>query len=239
MQLKLIYPFLSIFLLIVDASSGLIAQQVQTVSAMKPVMMGQDLSNHLYWDTLTKENLYAIAPLGRIEGEVTVLNGEFYVSRADAQGQEGVANSSKIHSPFAIFAYVNNWKAVEWKGTITSEEQLQQVIEQVAKENGVDTEQAFPFRVITGFKQMNYHIISKPADEQTHNHELHNLAKKLFVARNVQGELLGFFSKTHEGVFTHRGHWIHTHFVSENKQQMGHVEDFRTKGKVIILMPVY
>jgi acetolactate decarboxylase len=215
------------------------SQQVQTVSAMKPVMMGQDLSNHLYWDTLNKENLYAIAPLGRIEGEVTVLNGAFYVSRVNAQGQEGVTNSSEIHSPFAVFAYVRNWKAIEWKGAITSEEHLQQVIEQVAKENGVDTEQAFPFRVITGFKQMNYHIISKPADEESHNHELHNKAKKHFVARKVQGELLGFFSKTHEGVFTHRGHWIHTHFVSESKQQTGHVEDFRTKGKVIILLPAH
>lgn len=215
------------------------SQQVQTVSAMKPVMMGRDLSNHLYWDTLTKENLYAIAPLGRIEGEVTVLNGEFYVSRVDAQGQEGVTHSSKIHSPFAVFAYVNNWKAVEWKGTITSEEHLQQVIQQVAKENGIDTEQAFPFRVLTRFKQMKYHIISKPAEEETHNHELHNLAKKHYVAQNVQGELLGFFSKTHEGVFTHRGHWIHTHFVSESRLHSGHVEDFRTKGKVIILLPVY
>ena len=215
------------------------SQHVQTVSAMKPVMMGQDLSNHLYWDTLQKENLYAIAPLGRIEGEVTVRNGEFYVSRVDAHGQEVVTHSSEIHSPFAVFAYVRNWKAVEWKGAVTSEEHLQQVVEQIAKENGVDTEQAFPFRVLTGFKQMKYHIISKPTDEETHNHELHNLAKKHFVARKVKGELLGFFSKTHEGVFTHRGHWIHTHFVSESKQQTGHVEDFRTKGKVIILLPVY
>jgi acetolactate decarboxylase len=215
------------------------AQYVQTVSAMKPVMMGQDLSNHLYWDTLNKENLYAIAPLGRIEGEVTVLNGEFYVSSVNAQGQEEVTNSSEIHSPFAVFAYVCNWKAVEWKGTITSEEHLQQVIEQEARENGIDTERAFPFRVLTGFKQMNYHIISKPADEETHNHELHNKAKKHFDARKIQGELLGFFSKHHEGVFTHRGHWIHTHFVSESKQQTGHVEGFRTKGKVIILLPVY
>ena len=205
---------------------------------MKPVMMGQDLSNHLYWDTLQKEQLYAIAPLGRIEGEVTVMSGEFFVSQVNANGLEEVSSSSSIHSPFAVYAYVRNWKAIEWKGTITSEEQLQQVIEQVAKEHGLDTEEAFPFRVIAEFKQINYHIISKPADEETHNHELHNKAKKQFVTKDVRGELLGFFSKHHEGVFTHRRHWIHTHFVAENKQQTGHVESFRTKWKVVIFLPM-
>jgi len=214
-----------------------VVPEVKAVSAMKKVMMGQDLSPHVYWDTLPKTHLYAVAPLGRIEGEITVIDGTMYVSTVDENNRVTLSNNWNIKSPFVVYANISEWVSFDIDVNLNNEDDLQQLIEQVARKNGYDLNQAFAFRVLADFQKVNYHIISKPLDELEHNHELHNKAKKHFHLENVQGELLGFYSQHHEGVFTHKGHFIHTHFLDDLKQNMGHVESIVVHGKVKILLP--
>jgi len=211
--------------------------EVKTVSAMKKVMMGYDLSVNISWDTLPKQNLFAIAPLGRIQGEVTVIDGVMYSSIVDANNKVVISQDWNIQSPFAVYAQVSAWDTFTFKVKIKNEEELQTVIEKLATKNGYDLNKAFPFRVIGEFSNIDYHIISKPLEEKEHNHELHNKAKKHFKLSKVKGELLGFYSKHHEGVFTHKGDYIHTHFIDDKREHMGHIENLKTKKTIIILLP--
>ena len=58
-----------------------------------------------------------------------------------------------------------------------------------------------------------------------------------FDLQNVNGELLGFYSQQHEGVFTHKNKFIHVHFVNENNA--GHLDDLITKAQQVeVLLPV-
>jgi acetolactate decarboxylase len=111
-------------------------------------------------------------------------------------------------------------------------------LKKIAKENGIDITKAFPFRIIGNFERVDFHIISKPKKEKVHNHELHDKAKKRFSLTNTSGELLGFYSQNHIGVFTHKGHFIHTHFIDNQKKNMGHLDDIKITQKITVLLPI-
>ncbi len=233
---KIGLPFILILTLLACNENN-IMPKVQTISAMKKVMMGQDLSAHVLWDTLPKKHLFAVAPLGRIQGEITVIDGKMYSSIVDTSNQEVIGHNWNIESPFAVYANVAEWTTFEKAVKISNENELQTLIEKVATDYGYSLESAFPFRVLGEFASIDYHIISKPTYEEDHNHELHNKAKKHFHLENVSGELLGFYSQNHEGVFTHKGHFIHTHFIDKEFQSMGHLENLSVSNKIKILLP--
>jgi acetolactate decarboxylase len=216
-----------------EENSQLSATELHTISAMKKVMMGEDLSAHLKWDTLSKEHLYAVCPLGRIEGEVTVINGEMFTSKVVENNQIEIQHNWNIYSPFAVYAYVKEWEEIETNATFSNDDELQNFIEEIAKKTGRDVSKPFVFRITGNFDAIDYHIISKPLSETTHNHELHDQAKKHFSLQNISGQLLGFYSQHHEGVFTHRGHYIHTHFLDDKKTNMGHLENAKINNKTI------
>jgi hypothetical protein len=43
-------------------------------------------------------------------------------------------------------------------------------------------------------------------------------------------ELVGFFSKKHQGIFLHHGASLHLHMVSADGDVSGHVDDFQVSG---------
>lgn len=216
---------------------ALSAQEVVAVSAMKKVMMGEDLSAHIAWDTIPRQHLFAVSPLGRIEGEVTIVDGDILTSRVNAEGQVEIARQWGVKSPFAVYASVPSWNTFETEAQLTSELELQQLIEAIASREGYDLSQPLPFQVEGVFDAVGYHIISKPADEAEHNHDLHYKAKKMFYLQEVSGKLIGFYSRNHEGVFTHKGQFIHTHFVDDLRTHMGHLDEITIVKKIKLYLP--
>lgn len=210
--------------------------EVKSISAMKPVMMGQDLSAHVQLDTLTNlPHLYAVSPLNRLQGEVTIVDGKIFTSTVDKKGTIQTDSKFEGTAPFMVYAEVEDWIPYSVKSTISSEKDLHELIEKIAHENGYDTEQAFPFMIKGIFDTVNFHIISKPIKEKKHNHELHNKAKKHYTETSISGSLIGFFSKHHEGVFTHKGSFTHVHFLDENESMTGHLENVSLKDREFIV----
>lgn len=231
--MKSLFSFILILLLVLKANAQL---DVRAVSAMKPVMMGQDLSAHVKLDTLTKmPHLFAVCPLNRLQGEVTIINGKIFKSTVDNNGKIRTDNTFEGTAPFMVYTQVEDWVSFPVKSAISSEEELQDLIEKIAKENGYNTQLAFPFMIKGLFDTVNFHIISKPLKEKKHNHELHSKAKKHYTESNIQGSLLGFFSKHHEGVFTHKGSFTHVHFLDEKESMTGHLEDILIKEREIVI----
>lgn len=231
--MKTLFQFLLILLLAVKANAQF---DVRAISAMKPVMMGQDLSAHVQLDTLSKmPHLFAVCPLNRLQGEVTIIDGKIFKSTVDKKGNIHTDNSFEGTAPFMVYSKVEEWISFPVKSSISSEKELQDLIEKLAKENGYDTELAFPFMVKGIFDTVDFHIISKPLKEKKHNHELHSKAKKHFSESNIEGSLLGFFSKHHEGVFTHKGSFTHIHFLDSKESMTGHLEHVSLKEREITI----
>lgn len=210
------------------------ATEIQTVSAMRKVMMGEDLSAHILWDTIARKNLYAVCPLGRIEGEITIVDGKMYAARVNANNTVDLADKWDVRSPFAVYAYVREWEEIKTEAHFSNDKELQEFIEKVAKSNGKDLTQPFVFRIVGDFETIKYHIISKPEAEMEHDHEAHDRAKRHFTLQRIEGEVVGFYSQSHEGIFTHRGNYIHAHFVDAGKTTTGHLEQAIISGSIRI-----
>ena len=214
------------------------AYQLKAVSAMKKVMMGTDFSAHIKWDTLPKANLFALAPMNRLQGEVTIIDGKMHASQVDKDRQVTLRHDYNVKSPFAVYTHVNHWESYETKLSTNKVSDIQKFIEKIAKDKGYDLDKPFPFRIKGDFDQLKYHIISMPKGQKKHNHQLHQQAKEFFDLQNEKGELLGFYSRQHQGIFTHKGQLIHVHFVDDEEKNAGHLDGLSTEDTTVeVLVP--
>lgn len=213
------------------------AQQVHTAGAARNVMMGTDLSNQVQLDTLlAKPHLYALGPFDDLQGELTVFDGVAYLSAAPAAGvQTSVAPTAR--APFLAYAYVPNWEAYVLDRSISGLKDLEALVDSLGQAHGYGADEAFPFRLSGTWASADYHIIMRDRSEEAHSHEAHNEAKVKFSERAVPADLVGFFSRHHEGVFTHRGQYIHVHLLKSDRSVTAHLDGLRSDGPFTLYLP--
>lgn len=213
-------------------------QLVQTAGTARNVMMGTDLSSNVWLDSLaSKPHLVALGPVEDLRGEITALNGEVWTSTLRG-GEVVVESHPDIRAPFLVYAYVPKWKSYTASAQFQHLSDLESFIDSLGHTHGFGNDEAFPFRIIANWKQVDYHIIMRDVNEKEHSHESHHKAKQKYTTNHSRGELVGFFSRHHEGVFTHRGQYIHVHFLPANRQTTGHLDGVEHIGTVEVLLPV-
>ena len=42
---------------------------------------------------------------------------------------------------------------------------------------------------------------------------------------NEEAEIIGFFSKEHQGIFTHHDSFLHVHLITKDETKMGHLDE--------------
>ena len=59
-----------------------------------------------------------------------------------------------------------------------------------------------------------------------------------YVLENRKVEIVGFFSKEHQGVFTHHDSFVHLHLITQDRRQMGHLDEMLLgKGDKRLFLP--
>jgi len=214
------------------------AQKVHTSGEARNVMMGIDLSPTIQIDSLTsKPNLYALGPVENLQGEITVFNGAVHTSSI-ANGKIVSRLQNNVRAPFLAYAYVSNWQLYELTVQITNQKSVEQLVDSIGKIHGYTDSDAFPFLLESTWQHLDFHIIMRDTTEEKHSHESHNKAKVKFNRKETDATLLGFYSRHHEGVFTHRGQYVHIHYLREDKNETGHLDDVQHVGSIKLFLPV-
>ena len=117
---------------------------------------------------------------------------------------------------------------------IDNHAQLENQIEALATKAGIDTSKPFPFKLEGRLDSLDYHILVPKKHQQAQ--ASHNEGAKKISAKNADVEIIGFFSKNHEGVFTHKGSFAHLHVV-ERHGYSGHVDEIGASASVRVLFP--
>jgi acetolactate decarboxylase len=214
------------------------AQEVQHRGTARNVMMGINLRAHVSLDTLLqKPGFWGIGPVDSLQGEITVMNSTVFISAVKEDGQIETYHNNEIKAPFLVYSYVSDWESNAILVNINSLKDLELELTRYAQLFNLNAEKPFPFRIKAQAKKLEYHIIMKDWSITEHNHDIHKASKRIYAMEDTPVELLGFYSRMHEGVFTHKGDFIHVHFVQEDQKISGHVDHIELKGKITLALP--
>ncbi len=195
--------------------------------ALMSIMHKGDLRTNIQFDTLATKDLYALGALDSLRGELTIDNGTIYMSRVSA-GSIEVGDDLSSGAVLYVSAKVSDWLSFSAVGN------LEASLERLALNANI--EGPFPFKLVGSFKKLDYHIINyNAATTDIANHKEGALKGSL---SGKEVTIIGFYSKSHQGIFTHHGSTVHMHVISENGGIMGHVDNIELgENHVEVLLP--
>jgi acetolactate decarboxylase len=204
---------------------------------MMTVHRDGDASPRMDLDALApKTASFAIGPLSGLRGEITVVDGEVYITRI-VDGKEHVEQIWDHQAPFLVYGRVEEWKEVEMPKHITEISQLEQWLSKAARAHGIDSEDPFPFKLTVSDSKIDYHVIANEAQGYMTTVP-HRELMRFFELENQPATLIGVYSTKHAGIFTHHGSSTHIHMVSHDKRHSGHVDSLELGIGTRLFLPV-
>ncbi len=209
---------------------------VEVYGKLMEIMQQNQLQARIDLNDITiDQNTFGLGALEGLAGEVLIYNGKSYISKATL-GLVSLEESTDYGAALLVKTEVNGWNEVQVSKEINSFKNLESFIEAKAKESGFDINRVIPFRMIGGVKKLDWHVINA-AEATAQNHQAYKEAGFTGQIENQEVEILGFYSRNHEGVFTHHGSYVHLHFLNQDTQAMGHVDDLIISAEMKLYLP--
>ena len=181
------------------------------------------------------ESLYAIGPLERGRGEVSIYDSVPLISQV-RDSQTNVSVDFNHSAAFLVYAIVKNWRRVTLRKPVDGEHQLGEQLLPFAVESGIDVDQPFPFLIHCHITQATFHVLSNQS-EGVYSPEAHEKAKVRFPIAGQSVEIIGFYSRRHRGVFTPRDSDFHMHVRTLDNHLSGHLETFSSGPGMMLYLP--
>jgi hypothetical protein len=195
-----------------------------------------DISGHIVLASISDlQNLYAVGPAERLQGEVSIFDSVPSISRI-IDGTLKIETNFNLNACFLVYAQVSAWHRVTIPTAIVDEATLESYIVKVASELGVNVSQPFPFLINATPERATFHVLDK-RDGLTHNPELHEKAKVRFLLQREPVEVIGFYSNRHRGIFTPGNANIHMHVRSADGRMAGHLEKIQLERGATLAVP--
>jgi acetolactate decarboxylase len=192
-------------------------------------------------------SLQALGPCERLDGEITVLNGDPYVSRVRGDGYV-VEHGFDHGAIFIVWTRQAKWQDVAVPPSVRTYAELQFFIRGEAERHGIDASQAFPFLMRGVPAELKWHINVDRTDGKPITRELFQKSKQSYVVEGEAVDIVGFYSERHAGIFISDyapaldaaggdKNFIHIHFVSRTGAATGHIDDLRLDGGMTLRLP--
>lgn len=223
--------FLFILFCIIFFGQFINAQNMPTVftkGAMKDMGTSYDLK--VWLDTLpNKSHLFAMGPYDKMKGEITVVDGKPFHASAFVEGKAVVSQSWDVRAPFFVYSTVKEWEEFNLDVSLNSVQEIQEQVAAIAKKNGYDLKEPFAFRISGEIDQMTLHIVT-PRSPKIKGYRP-DIKSQKFSLQKANGEIIGFYSEKHQGIFTGSKSFVHVHFLKEDQTMMGHLDEITTGDK--------
>ncbi len=207
--------------------------------ALKNMMHKGDLSKKVTLNELKdRSHLYALGAVENLEGEVLILDGVAHISYVDSNDSSKIMmidNSFEKNACLLVSASVKEWETINIPNSIVTYKDFEIFIEETASENGINTNEPFPFMIEGIAKSFDWHIIDWPEGDAEHSHEKHIHSGLYGTLENQAVEMLGFYSDKHHAIFTHHTTNMHVHVKSD--KAIGHADDFTLGENMILKLP--
>ena len=182
------------------------------------------------------ENFYALGAFEDLKGEILIMGPETYSVRA-TDGEIAFIDPYTEKANLLVTATVPEWREVVLDAGTGSMDELQHSIENIAREEGLNLDEPFPFIIEGSFKELKWHIIDWPKDDPVHTHQKHRTSGPHGTIHDQPVKILGFWSDAHHGIFTHHSTNMHLHFVTQDGEVAGHVDGLNDWNELRIFIP--
>jgi len=212
--------------------------QLEVFGALRAMMREGKTSEVINLDSITpNENLYAIGAIAGLRGEITIIAGTAYLSYPESLSdvRTDTTSSPNEGATLLVAAEIDDWRPVETPTNIVFED-LDEQIADLAVSAGIDPEKPFAFLMRGLFRDIQWHVIDggQLEDGGGGSHEDHLSAGVKMEQSELQGTLIGFYSRHHQGIFTHMGSNTHIHGAFEMPLPTGHVDAVVIPGGTVI-----
>ena len=203
---------------------------VKSVSAMKNVMWKGELNAKIKIDTLNKNGLYAVGPLEGLRGEISIFDGQVYVSTIDENKQIHVEKQSDVGAPFFVYANAKKFKEVKLPENVNNLTLLNEFLSK-----NYDSDNAYVFKLKGKIESGKIHVQNLPPNTEVSSPKEAHQGQVDFEIGETAVDMIGFYSNSAQGIYTHHDTNIHVHLITEDKTVMGHCDAVSFNPKSIKL----
>jgi len=197
---------------------------VHYYGALKNFMHKNDLSAQVdLKDFADSSHVYGLGALADLKGEVLIWDGEPYISH-EKEGAVKIDSSFDYEAGLFVYSRVSDWQTTSIPNHISDYEALEGFIAKTAAEQGIDTTAPFPFLITGTCKTLDWHVINWPTGDSEHTHQKHKTSGPHGQITNESIDILGFYSDSHQAIFTHHTTNMHLHFKTLDHTLAGHVD---------------
>jgi acetolactate decarboxylase len=189
---------------------------------------------------LPASGVWAVGPTEGLRGELTVHDGSAFVATI-AHRQVRVVEDRSASAPFLVWAEVPRWKTLPLPAGLADARALEAQLRALAPSHGLDPDGPFPFLLTGTAEEITWHVLEGPG-RGPHGHGGghgggHGQGKEARVLQGAAMTLVGFYSRRHEDVFTHRGEYSHLHFITDDRRLSGHVDALVPGPGLVLSLP--
>jgi acetolactate decarboxylase len=188
---------------------------------------------------VARKGVYAVGALEDLEGEVTIADGELWITEGDTDAPVTSRPSETDARATLLFAAeVAEWHRVELTEAVEPDD-LDAFLAAQARALGLDTARPFPFVVEGGLRDLRLHVIAGecPMRARMTGEELTSPPFELETA-SAQGRLVGIYAEDAAGVVSHGGSSHHAHVLLEEEGPLtGHVESVALAAGSVLALP--
>jgi acetolactate decarboxylase len=220
------YILLLTFTFLILNNFGLIAQKrtngVEIIGEMKNVKWKGELSGIINLDTIkNKPNLYGFGPVEYLAGEILIIDGISYKSTVVSPTEIKIEETYNIKAPFFAYANIEKWLEKALPNNVQTLEQLEQYLDEITKSSS----RPFMFKLSGTVDTAKIHIVNLPKGSKVSSPKEAHEGQIDYILANEPSQIVGFFSTEHKAIFTHHDTFLHMHLITNDRQQMGHLDE--------------
>ena len=222
-------------LLFASCTKSTNTSSIKVVGEMRDVMWKGDLEGKIATDSLNSKETYGLGPIEFLKGEIVVFEGQSYVSKVVDSISHEVNKVPSVSAPFFVYSTNSDLKVVELTPGNYSLKKIEELIDSVYKHY----DQPLLIRIDGVFNKMKLHSVNLPDGNTVSSPDEAHQGLTQYDFKNISGSLIGFFSRNHKAVFTHHDSFFHAHFISDDREVLGHIDELNLDSSQIKLQVSY
>jgi acetolactate decarboxylase len=212
--------------------------RLDMIGSFAATVRGGETGARISAAALPARGVWAVGPTEGLRGELTVHDGRAFVATI-AHRRVRVVEDRSAGAPFLVWAEVPRWRRLPLPPGLADARALEAHLAALAPAHGLDPEGPFPFLLTGAPEETTWHVLGGPGSgpgggpgggpgHGTGHGTGHGIGHGAGKERRVLGAaamtLVGFYSRRHEDVFTHRDEFSHIHFITDDRSLSGHVD---------------